>query len=244
MWRRSLESSGHEVSGVINALAELCDRDDSVESGFLCHPSTIHIAKKPGQGQLCGYRNIQMLISYLLIECAWDKGINADGRIDTGGIKGTRKYIGTPEAQALFRSIEIPCRANLHRETDDGLAAYESLLASVEQYFRSATKTSTTLSTLSKVEQTELPPVFLQRLGHSLTIVGFERRTDGTSNLLVFDPMFDIRYFMKHYLKSGIESRRLRFVGPKLMLDPFRQGSRVLRRFKAFETISLTTIAC
>lgn len=36
-----------------------------------------------------------------LIEAAWDQGINAQGRIETGGIRGTRKYIGTPEVQAL-----------------------------------------------------------------------------------------------------------------------------------------------
>lgn len=33
-----------------------------------------------------------------LIENAWDMGFNSQGRIETGGIKGTRKYIGTPEA--------------------------------------------------------------------------------------------------------------------------------------------------
>lgn len=32
-----------------------------------------------------------------LIENAWDMGINSHGRQETGGIKGTRKYIGTPE---------------------------------------------------------------------------------------------------------------------------------------------------
>jgi zinc finger-containing ubiquitin peptidase 1 len=42
------------------------------------------------------------------IEAAWDLGINAQGRIETGGIKGTRKYIGTPEAQALLCSFDIP----------------------------------------------------------------------------------------------------------------------------------------
>jgi hypothetical protein len=31
------------------------------------------------------------------IEKAWDLGINAQGRIETGGIRGTRKYIGTPD---------------------------------------------------------------------------------------------------------------------------------------------------
>jgi hypothetical protein len=32
-----------------------------------------------------------------LIEQAWDKGYSPRGRIETGGIRGTRKYIGTPE---------------------------------------------------------------------------------------------------------------------------------------------------
>ncbi|KAM0223665.1 hypothetical protein ACHAQD_003305 [Fusarium lateritium] len=71
-------------------------------------------------GGFCGYRNIQMLTSNIiaaktpgshhfgpappsifqiqdLIENAWDMGINAQGRAETGGVKGTRKYIGTPE---------------------------------------------------------------------------------------------------------------------------------------------------
>ncbi len=71
-------------------------------------------------GGFCGYRNIQMLISYMngvrftgsatfrgnipsifslqdYIENAWDLGINAQGRVETGGVRGTRKYIGTPE---------------------------------------------------------------------------------------------------------------------------------------------------
>jgi hypothetical protein len=34
-----------------------------------------------------------------LIEKAWNSGINAQGRIETGGVKGTRKYIGTPEVR-------------------------------------------------------------------------------------------------------------------------------------------------
>ncbi|KAJ3573507.1 hypothetical protein NPX13_g4671 [Xylaria arbuscula] len=83
------------------------------------------------EGGFCGYRNIQMLSSYIVgahvvgaeilgdripsifriqdyIENAWDMGINASGRIETGGVKGTRKYIGTPEAQAMFLSLQIP----------------------------------------------------------------------------------------------------------------------------------------
>lgn len=71
-------------------------------------------------GGFCGYRNIQVLAAHIiatqttgwkqfgddipsifqiqdLIETAWDRGYNARGRIETGGIRGSRKYIGTPE---------------------------------------------------------------------------------------------------------------------------------------------------
>jgi len=71
-------------------------------------------------GGFCGYRNIQVLAAHIiatqttgweqfgddipsifhiqeLIETAWDRGYNARGRIETGGVRGTRKYIGTPE---------------------------------------------------------------------------------------------------------------------------------------------------
>lgn len=36
------------------------------------------------------------------IETAWDMGINAHGRVETGGVRGTRKYIGTSEASFAF----------------------------------------------------------------------------------------------------------------------------------------------
>jgi hypothetical protein len=35
------------------------------------------------------------------IETAWDIGINSHGRIETGGIRGTRKYIGTPDVSTV-----------------------------------------------------------------------------------------------------------------------------------------------
>ena len=149
-----------------------------------------------------------------------------------------------PQAQALFKSLDISCKVNVHRATNDYATAYEALLASVGQYFRSAVHSSVTSRNFSKVELTELPPVYLQRPGHSLTIVGFESRTDGSSNLLVFDPTFDVSFFLKHYLKSDPECRKLRFIRPKVMLGPFRRGSRALRRFKAFETLSLAAVAC
>lgn len=80
-------------------------------------------------GSFCGYRNIQMLVSYLIsatetgsrafpggvpnifqlqdqIEDAWDNGCNSRGRTETGGIKGTRKFIGTQEVRNV--NLDIP----------------------------------------------------------------------------------------------------------------------------------------
>jgi hypothetical protein len=84
----------------------------------------------PREGGFCGYRNIQMLVSWIaksqapghehfprgvptilelqdLIEHAWDKGFNSTGRTETGGIRGTRKFIGTPEVSILDKFPKI-----------------------------------------------------------------------------------------------------------------------------------------
>lgn len=110
----------NETENLVPVLARLCEQDKSVQRAFLCNPRVRHICKRSREGGFCGYRNIQMLISYIvkakswghehfskqgpsvlelqdMIEQAWDMGFNSDGRSETGGIRGTRKYIGTPE---------------------------------------------------------------------------------------------------------------------------------------------------
>ena len=58
------------------------------------------------------------------IEAAWDAGHNKQGRIETGGIKGTRKYIGTPEV-----CISAPCNLGTltDREIHQALAMFKLL---------------------------------------------------------------------------------------------------------------------
>ncbi|KAL0779373.1 hypothetical protein CaCOL14_003858 [Colletotrichum acutatum] len=202
------------------------------------------------EGGFCGYRNIQMMISYIiganapgvdhfrgrlptifeiqeLIERAWDLGINSQGRIETGGIKGTRKYIGTPEAQALFVGLQIPCTAQGFRDQEQGKSEAKLMIA-VEQYFKQGAHRQG-----SKVTCTSLPPIYFQHAGHSLTIVGFEKQKHGPANLLVFDPVFRdppalarlIGQTFKH--KSADES-----------LKPYRRGAKYLRRYREFEILS------
>lgn len=117
---RRREAVENETRDVIPVLARLCEQDKSVQRAFFCSPKVHQISKIPKEGGFCGYRNIQMLITFLketqlpgherfptelptifqlqdMIEDAWDKGFNSVGRVETGGIRGTRKYIGTPE---------------------------------------------------------------------------------------------------------------------------------------------------
>jgi hypothetical protein len=113
----------NETPDLIPVIALLCDHDPRVARAWLCHAGTKHVGKQiKGEGGFCGYRNIQMVVSYIQnayprgshpfegriptilrlqdwIEEGWDKGINHSARLETGGIKGTRKYIGTSEVR-------------------------------------------------------------------------------------------------------------------------------------------------
>lgn len=111
----------NETTNLIPVISKLCEKDSFISRAWLCDKGVRHISKQlPKEGGFCGYRNIQMMISYIqatyaegshpfpgmipsviklqdLIENGWDMGINQHGRVETGGIKGTRKYIGTSE---------------------------------------------------------------------------------------------------------------------------------------------------
>lgn len=120
------ESVENETPGIVPVLARLCRQDKSVGRAFLCNPNVYHVSKMSMEGSFCGYRNIQMLISYIkechcpgheyfpgllptilqlqdMIERAWDLGFNNVGRLETGGIRGTRKFIGTPEVRLAYQ---------------------------------------------------------------------------------------------------------------------------------------------
>ncbi|CAO2649441.1 Nn.00g068260.m01.CDS01 [Neocucurbitaria sp. VM-36] len=248
------EQVQNETPGIIPILAQLSALDHSVKNAYYCHPSILHIGKTPKEGGFCGYRNIQMLLSYIqgakaqgheefpgrtpgilklqdLIENAWDKGINTIGRVQTGGIRDTRKYIGTPEAQAFFLSSEINCAVEMFSDSKGrSTEAHESLLAAIERYFVQAA-----ISDGSNVYKTLLPPIYLQQPGHSLTIVGFERHRDGHCNLMVFDPMYNTSPAM-HKL---VGRKNIKTARPEV-LHAYRRGARQLRKHAAFEILMLT----
>ncbi|KAJ5501704.1 Peptidase C78 ubiquitin fold modifier-specific peptidase 1/ 2 [Penicillium expansum] len=242
----------NETDHLIPVLARLCEQDKSVQRAFFCKPKVRHICKMRREGGFCGYRNIQMMISWLkksrgfghehfpnkgptilelqdMIESAWDMGFNSSGRAETGGIKDTRKFIGTPEAQALFMSLGIPCEARSLSERSD-LRACDALYIDVADYFRSACSPEDE----TKIVQTDLPPIYFQHQGHSMTIIGFEIRDNGSANLLVFDPMFKTSPAMERLIGAFVKPS-----DPTRLLKAYRRGTPYLQKYKIFELLKL-----
>ena len=266
-WWNSLRSltrtDENQTLGLINALAELCAHDDTVKVAHLCHSSIVHVSEERRLDSFCGYRNIQMLMSYVQatrdetcnlfaglmptireiqesIERAWNRGINSYGRDELGILKGTKKYIGTAEIQAFLRGIGIGCKARVFDMTKDGRTAERKLLEAVESYFRSSKRAET-----SKIVHTDLPPIYLQLPSHSITVVGIERRKGGSLNLLVFDPASWPSKVMKQ-LVSQQPKRETDLndpIGPGQcsgLLTSYRRDEKFLRKRGKFETLVLT----
>lgn len=136
--------------------------------------------------------------------------------------------VDTLQAQALFLSSQIDCAVEMFTDSNEHkLEAHEALLEAIERYFvRAATPDG------SNVFKTTVPPIYLQQPGHSITIVGFERRHDGACNLVVFDPMYSTSPAMHKLLgRKNIRSAR-----PEI-LHAYRRGARQLRKHAAFEIL-------
>lgn len=134
------------------------------------------------------------------------------------------------QAQALFLSSEINCAVeafNDQKPPHGNLQAHNLLLLAVERYFAQAA-----VSDGSSVHKTLLPPIYLQRPGHSITIVGFERRSESYCNLVVFDPVYATSPAMHKLIgRKNIKSSR-----PEVM-HAYRRGPAHLRKFAAFEIL-------
>lgn len=72
----------------------------------------------------------------------------------------------------------------------------------------------------------------LLRQGHSMTIVGFERRMNGSGDLLVLDPMFKPSPGVSRFI--GVQFRT---AAPEKLLKAYRRGSSYLRKYSTFEIL-------
>jgi hypothetical protein len=266
----SNEDDQNTLPGVIPRLGHLLSRDPGVEVAYLCTEHAVQIHKLPGEGaHFCGYRNMQMLCLALglsgqtttreidlrrklsipqlqdLVEGAWDRGINAHGWQQTGGIKGTRKHVGTSEvcipyyvtrrettdivqAEALLLSLEIPCTGSVFGGED----ASTKLLDFIEKYFSVSIPED---SEEQRIRLTSRPPVFLQRPRHSVAVVGVIRLRSGKRRVVVFDPAWRPPTAV---LECGNETRTLIWK-ELLALRRYSKSERYLKRFKALETLTI-----
>ncbi|KAK5949346.1 hypothetical protein OHC33_009699 [Knufia fluminis] len=251
-----IEVISNETPNLVPVLARLSKIDPKVARAFYCNPFTRHVAKLPNEGGFCGYRNIQMLVSYIrdaqapghehfdgkrlpsilklqdLIENAWDQGYNSAGRVETGGIRMTRKYIGTPEAQAMLLSLGISAEAAAF-SSDSKKQAYTAMMEAVCKHFDDGSDSNNT----DKVVITDKPPLFFQHQGHSMTVVGVELDNNYEANLVVFDPMYN----PSKQLKNLAMNNRLTFSSPTpdRLMKAHRRDEKYLGRYRAFEMITI-----
>ncbi|KAK3997450.1 peptidase family C78-domain-containing protein [Cladorrhinum sp. PSN332] len=245
--------------GVVPILAWLLEQSPISKYSYLCHPSVQHVSKLKREGGFCGYRNIQMVCSYIIhnkapgherlgndipsifqiqdfIEEAWDKGHNSAGRIETGGVKGTRKYIGTPEAIAMFRLLQVPCEAQGFKHTEPQVA--ETLLLDyVESYFKSGLpfrNPNQYTQPHHHVRVTDLPPLYFQHRGHSLTIIGLERLKNGSRQLIMFDPYFHDASSITKLVGKTLPAHH---PSPDSALRIYRRGTKYLKPYREFEVV-------
>jgi zinc finger-containing ubiquitin peptidase 1 len=122
--------------------------------------------------------------------------------------------------------------------------ALELLFSAVESYFNDGCTDFN-----PKVRGTSLPPIYFQHpgllspasqsidphltcIGHSMTIVGFEKQTDGTRNLIVFDPMFhDASNIIKLIGRTFVHK------DPEDLLKAYRRGNKYLKKYNEFELL-------
>lgn len=126
----------------------------------------------------------------------------------------------------------------------------------VENYFQSGVQDPT-----QQVRRTDLPPIYFQHLGrpclafralllqppahgltwvcagvgHSLTIIGFEKLKNGTKQLLVFDPSFHDSWSIVRLIGRG----SFKHPAPDLALSAYRRGGDYLKKYKSFELVTL-----
>ncbi|XP_076909065.1 uncharacterized protein LOC143566192 [Bidens hawaiensis] len=198
------------VVGLMNLLKNCLESESknsttttTILSGYVDHFQSLN-AQDVGWG--CGWRNIQMLASHLLLqrpeqvrgllfggsgsvpdipslqrwlEVAWGKGFDAAGSLDFDqSIYGKRAWIGTTECAALFRSFGLRARIVDFCISDKPQPGASSSTSSGHQLLANWVWSYFSDNTSkSGVVVTEKSPLYFQHNGHSRTIVGIQLKS-------------------------------------------------------------------
>ncbi|KAG0749565.1 hypothetical protein G6F57_004178 [Rhizopus arrhizus] len=195
------------TSGIIPKLEPNLKNEDT-QYAYLCSDSTDYISTGiMDLGWGCGYRNCQMLMSFLekekqdgdyllkqvidissiqlLLEKAWQEaGFDPLGAKQLKNhVFKTRKWIGTTEVYTLLAYLGIRSTIiDFHQPGPQKL--HKDMFDWIQSYFTS----NITTKKGKKVYTTHRPPLYLQHQGHSRTVVGIEILKSGKRNLIIFDP--------------------------------------------------------
>jgi zinc finger-containing ubiquitin peptidase 1 len=111
-----------------------------------------------------------------------------------------------------------------------GKKAWRELLDAIEEYFAFSEQSTP----IARVHQTKLPPIFLQRPQHSITVVGIERLWSGKRRLLIFDPGRRPPGALRKASDTGCSQ-----VSARLILWRYRRDEAYLKRYQSFEALFL-----
>lgn len=141
----------------------------------------------------------------------------------------------------MFRNQAIDFKGDRFQSVKEGRRPYEQLLDYVERYFKQAPYSPRTHATQipiatkpSTITMTAQSPIYLQRPHHSMTIVGIESSKDGSRNLLVFDPAYNPSKQIASGATANLGSKQAH-----RMVKPYRRERLQLKRYHAFETLTL-----
>ncbi|CAO3697998.1 unnamed protein product [Rhizopus stolonifer] len=182
-------------------------KNEETQCAYLSSPYTDYITTGiMDLGWGCGYRNCQMLMSFLekekqdgdyllkqvidissiqlLLEKAWNEGFDPLGAKQLKNhLFKTRKWIGTTEVYTLLAYLGIRSTIiDFHQPGPERL--HKEMFDWIQSYFTNDIQTKKS----KKVYATHRPPLYLQHQGHSRTVVGIELLKSGKRNLIIFDP--------------------------------------------------------
>lgn len=193
-----------------------------ISKAILCSAVDHYAGSFGDRGWGCGYRNFQMLLSALiadptyckvlfndrpivpsipkiqcLIEAAWAKGFDKQGCEQLGSrVLNTTKWIGATEIVATLSSLGVKCRLLDFHNPSGPNGTHPRLFQWVKAYFEKPASFK--------------PPLYLQHLGHSRTIIGIEEMKDKSIKLLIFDPSHSKKQM--HMFHSIINANVMRFL--------------------------------
>ncbi|KAI7862113.1 peptidase family C78-domain-containing protein [Spinellus fusiger] len=206
----------------------------------LCSPWIDYVTSRLWDtGWDCGYRNCQMLMSFLqrhplthpfvprvpsvaglqqLLEAAWKQGYDPIGYSQLKTVYKTHRWIGTTEVYTMLAFLGI------HSTILDFHQPKEHLLDWIQAYYAKEETSSTSSTTTT--DHHHRPPLYLQYSGHSVLVIGVHS-TQTTRQLLILDAQRHFFRRFRNHKSTGYFSR------------PFCLGARDIERHAQYQLLVL-----